>query len=315
MQIQKRSYRCRLLRLRTRWVYMRNLWTENRFDNSVSLWSKVSEWINKQCDSEVICFPHSLATDTKLNLNGALSTAPQKNRPRIPTPDVSNDKENRFNLMPTQSSNSPHSMLNIAESVALATRKLATEPSVYPSPTKDDTLPIATLQLSPINEMDSGSVNNTLNTNSPTTAELARSVVIPTVTSSGGFAEITNTPSMMRVTLFPKVTNGTSPSHEVSVSIQTMPIPTTSPATPTNVVITEIPSDTMEDEVDGIRGRPLSRQSSSLSAAPHVGRMRTISDASNKSPVPGRQNNLGNASAPSTLKKSTPEQKTGEVYV
>ncbi|KAG4076584.1 hypothetical protein HA402_001871 [Bradysia odoriphaga] len=258
-----------------------------------------------------------LKQNSKLNLNGAFSTAPQKNRPRIPTPDVSNDKENRFNLMPTPSShpsNNPHSMMNIAESVALATRKLATEPSVYPTPTKDDTLPIATLQLSPITEMDSGSVNNTLNTNSPTTAELARSVVIPTVTSSSSFAEITNTPSMMRVTLFPKVTNGTSPSHEVSVSIQTMPV-NSSPSTPSNVIITEIPSDTMDDEVDGIRGRPLSRQSSSLSAAPHVGRMRTISDASNKSPVPGRQNVLGNSSAPSTLKKSTPEQKTGEVYV
>lgn len=259
-------------------------------------------------------FRFHFTEDSKLNLNGALSTAPQKNRPRIPTPDVSNDKENRFNLMPTPSSqsNNQHSILNIAESVALATRKLATEPSVYPTPTPDNNLPIATLQLSPITEMDSGSVNNTLNTNSPTTAELARSVVIPAVSSSGGFAEITNTPSMMRVTLFPKVTNGTSPSHEVSVSIQTMPINT---STPSSVVITEIPSESVDDEVDGIRGRPLSRQSSSLSAAPNIGRQRTMSDSSNKSPVPGRLNLLGNLSAPSTLKKSSPEEKTGEVYV
>lgn len=250
--------------------------------------------------------------DSKLNVNGALS-APQKNRPRIPTPDVSNDKENRFNLIPQPVANQ-HSILNIAESVALATRKLATEPSVYPATTNDDALPIATLQLSPINEMDSGSVNNTLNTNSPTTAELARSVVLPTVTSSGGFAEITNTPSMMRVTLFPKVTNGATPSHEVSVSIQTVPI-NSSLSTPSNVVITEIPSESADDEVDAIKGRPLSRQSSSLSAAPHIGRVRTISDASNKSPVTGRQNLMGNSSAPSTLKKSKPEAKTGEVYV
>lgn len=204
-------------------------------------------------------------------------------------------------------------MSNIAASVALATRKLATEPSVYPTIPNDENLPIATLQLSPINEMDSGSVNNTLNTNSPTTAELARSVGYPTVTS-GSFAEITNTPSMMRVTLFPKVANGTSPSHEVSVSIQTMPI-NNSPPTSSNVVITEIPPEMIDDEVDAVRGRPLSRQSSSLSAAPQVGRVRTISDASNKSPLTGRQNMLGISSAPSTLKKSSPEQKTGEVYV
>lgn len=257
------------------------------------------------------------SSDSKLNLNGALSTAPQKNRPRIPTPDVTNDKENRFNLMPTPSSqpSNQHSILNIAESVALAARKLATEPSVYPTPTIENNVPIATLQLSPINEMDSGSVNNTLNTNSPTTAKLARSVVIPTVTSSGGFAEFTNTPSMMRVTLFPTVTNGTSPSHEVSVSIQTVPLHSTL-TTPTNVVITELPaSESMDDEVDAIKGRPLSRQSSSLSAAPHIGRERTISDSSNKSPVVGRQNLLRNSSAPSTLQKTSPEQKTGEVYV
>lgn len=216
--------------------------------------------------------------------------------------------------MPTPSSQlgNQHSILNIAESVALATRKLATEPSVYPTSASDNNLPIATLQLSPINEMDSGSVNNTLNTNSPTTAKLARSVIIPTVTSSGGFAEFTNTPSMMRVTLFPTATNGTSPSHEVSVSIQTVPL---SSSTPSNVVITEIPSDTIDDEVDAIKGRPLSRQSSSLSAAPHIGRVRTTSDSSNKSPVAGRQNLLRNSSAPSTLKKTSPEQKTGEVYV
>lgn len=195
----------------------------------------------------------------------------------------------------------------------MATRKLASEPSVYPN-LNDENLPTATLQLSPINEMDSGSVNNTLNQNSPTTAELARSVVIPTVTSSGSFAEITNTPSMMRVTLFPKVSNGTSPSHEVSVSIQTMPI-SPSPTTTSNVIITEIPSELIDDEVDAVRGRPLSRQSSSLSVAPQIGRVRTISDASNKSPLAGRQNLLGNSSAPSTLKKTNSEQKTGEVYV
>lgn len=221
---------------------------------------------------------------------------------------------------PSSHPNNQHSILNIAESVALATRKLATEPSVYPVTINDDALPmatpIATLQLSPINEMDSGSVNNTLNTNSPTTAELARSVVMPTVTTTGSFAEITNTPSMMRVTLFPKVTNGTAPSHEVSVSIQTMPINSAAtPTTPSNVVITEIPAEAMDDEVDAVRGRPLSRQSSSLSAAPYIGRVRTVSDASNKSPLPGRQNLLGNSSAPSTLTKSKAEQKTGEVYV
>lgn len=63
----------------------------------------------------------------------------------------------------------------IAAGVALAARKLATEPSVYPTNDYHDS-PIASLLLSPIKELDSGSVNNTLHPGSPSTVELARAL-------------------------------------------------------------------------------------------------------------------------------------------
>lgn len=111
------------------------------------------------------------------------------------------EKENRFNLTPVTSSlavqsssgivaagssntatvaglSSMSGVSNIAAGVALAARKLATEPSVYQSSIDDDMQhPVATLQLSPIKELDSGSVNNTLHAGSPTTVELARAIL------------------------------------------------------------------------------------------------------------------------------------------
>lgn len=131
--------------------------------------------------------------DSKSNLNGNLAL-PSKARPQIPTPDVAKEiteKENRFNLTPVPTTattianaNEPS---NIAAGIALAARKLATEPSVYPTILGEDMQPLATLQLSPIKELDSGSVNNTLLAGSPTTIELARAILpntFGTVTTS-----------------------------------------------------------------------------------------------------------------------------------
>lgn len=109
------------------------------------------------------------------------------------------EKENRFNLTPVTTglaaqSGSALGVSNIAAGVALAARKLATEPSVYQTSVDDDDMqhPVATLQLSPIKELDSGSVNNTLHAGNPTTVELARAI-LPSNMQTGPFGTITTT--------------------------------------------------------------------------------------------------------------------------
>lgn len=135
-----------------------------------------------------------------------VSSAPFKNRPRIPTPDVTKEgieKENRFNLMPVtsigSSATAPPGASNIAQGVALAARKLATEPSIYPTHI-DDKQPFGTLILSPIKESDSGSVNNTLQPNSPSTVELARAV-LPAALQAASFGNIATTTGKINIIL------------------------------------------------------------------------------------------------------------------
>lgn len=115
------------------------------------------------------------------------------------------EKENRFNLTPVTSglaaqSGSALGVSNIAAGVALAARKLATEPSVYQTSVDDDDMqhPVATLQLSPIKELDSGSVNNTLHAGNPTTVELARAI-LPSNMQPGPFGTITTTSMQFRI--------------------------------------------------------------------------------------------------------------------
>lgn len=180
---------------------------------------------------------YHICAASRPSLNGAVTQqAHLKNRPRIPTPDVTKEgmeKENRFNLTPVVPSmggaglNSAVAMAglgaagsgnalghssgsgmgsglaaamgasNIAAGVALAARKLATEPSVYP--TNDyhgHDSPIANLLLSPIKELDSGSVNNTLHPGSPSTVELARALQ-----AGGPFGTITTTTSKYKAVI------------------------------------------------------------------------------------------------------------------
>lgn len=116
-----------------------------------------------------------------MSLNGAIiSSAHQlKNRPRIPTPDVAkdgNDKENRFNLTPvslsvTSAGTSGHptsTTTNITSGVALLPHSLASS---------SDQAVHGTIFLTPIKEQDSGSVHNTLQAGSPTTAALANAIL------------------------------------------------------------------------------------------------------------------------------------------
>lgn len=131
--------------------------------------------------------------DSKISLNGAvLSSVALKNRPRIPTPDVTKEgmeKENRFNLTPatlgvTSTSGSTSnqftsSTANVASGVALMAQQLTTS---YPGLNGNDMPVMGTLLLSPIKELESNSVHNTLQAGSPTTNALAKAV-IPTLQS------------------------------------------------------------------------------------------------------------------------------------
>lgn len=132
-----------------------------------------------------LIFVKICVSDSKSSLNGAIgASAPFKNRPRIPTPDVKDgpEKENRFNLSPVTSFGStsaatttPSTVFSALDTgmsgVKLSPQQLTTS-SVYPGTAND-----VTLLLHPIHENESGSAHNTLNINSPATAALAKSVL------------------------------------------------------------------------------------------------------------------------------------------
>ncbi|XP_048525012.1 uncharacterized protein LOC109544878 isoform X3 [Dendroctonus ponderosae] len=100
-----------------------------------------------------------------------------KNRPRIPTPDVTKEvleRENQFRQVPLSTNN------NIPVSSASLTL-MPQQLSGYPGYNSND-FPVVQVVLSPIQELDgSGSVNNTLHAHSPGTAALAQAVLSPTL--------------------------------------------------------------------------------------------------------------------------------------
>lgn len=119
-------------------------------------------------------------------MNGSVISGVQlKARPRIPTPDVTKEvmdrEHNRFAITTLNSLSASNAMTNgtpsIASGVALMTHQLANTPSMYPSTINNDMPVVGTLLLSPIKEMDSSSVNNTLQVGHPATAALAKAVL------------------------------------------------------------------------------------------------------------------------------------------
>lgn len=128
-----------------------------------------------------------LTKDSKLTLNGInQSSAPKTSRPRIPTPDVSNEKEGKFNLNFATSTNG-NGPSSTASGVAVVAQNLSKNPLVYPT---DDKFTSCHLLLSPIKESDCSSSNNTLQPGSPATAALAQACLpknfqtsLPTTTS------------------------------------------------------------------------------------------------------------------------------------
>ncbi|KAJ8985524.1 hypothetical protein NQ317_019907 [Molorchus minor] len=96
-----------------------------------------------------------------------------KNRPRIPTPDVTKeviDRENRLAASVT------HVQNQMSTGLTLMSHQLPANYHSYPT----GNVPVVQVVLSPIQELDStGSVNNTLHANQPGTAALAQAVLSP----------------------------------------------------------------------------------------------------------------------------------------
>lgn len=113
-----------------------------------------------------------------------------KNRPRIPTPDVTKeivDREQKLHH------HAPHSLQNqMSAGLTLTSQQIPTSFMSYP--TVD--VPVVQVVLSPIQELDgSGSVNSTLHPNQPGTAALAQAVLSP------GLGPVLTTPVSVPMTV------------------------------------------------------------------------------------------------------------------
>lgn len=104
---------------------------------------------------------------------------PVRNRPRIPTPDVTKevmDREQQSRFTTSPAGIPPNHLQNnqqLTSGVALLPHQL---PGGYPT----GDVPVVQVVLSPIQELDgSGSVNNTLHAGQPGTAALAQAVLSP----------------------------------------------------------------------------------------------------------------------------------------
>lgn len=126
--------------------------------------------------------------DSKQSINGSINKS--RARPRIPTPDVTKDVLNNERERHSFSSHPDipkhqNAINSVTGSVGIISQQLATTPSVYPSTRTSDVPVVGTLLLTPIKEMDSSSVNSTLQANHPTTAALAKSVLPATLKTAG----------------------------------------------------------------------------------------------------------------------------------
>ncbi|XP_055910236.1 bestrophin homolog 15 [Eupeodes corollae] len=184
-----------------------------------------------------------LKQNTRLNVNG-LNVAVPKNRPRIPTPDVTKEgveKESKLIFTPGSTGTSTSG----ASGVELVASHLTSSHNMYPYPSGQDGQVLGTLLLSPIKEMDSCSSNNTLIPGHPATAALAQAV-LPKNLQDVNFGTVSLSPSNLPVTTlsFPfTVTTSTSDSMPSgTLNIVSMPqITTTNAVFDTNEMMSSIP--------------------------------------------------------------------------
>lgn len=177
-------------------------------------------------------------------INGSAIPITLRNRPRIPTPDVTKevmDRENRLASMGMQ--HGGH--MGVA---LMAQQGYQNEVPV-----------LGALVLSPIQELDSGSVNNTLHAGQPGTAALAQAVLSPALTSAGLAPMLTAAPVVTPVTLTPM--NVSQLSTLVASSAPSTPRTERIGSTPTppRAVITELSNSGSDKESEGSNG---SRKSS-----------------------------------------------------
>lgn len=187
---------------------------------------------------------------------------PVKNRPRIPTPDVTKEVLDRENRLATGGANIQNHV--VTSGITLVPHQLSSTPYTA--------IPEGVIQvlLSPIQEQDgSGSVNNTLHAGQPGTAALAQTVLAP------GMGPVLTTPVSLPVTVSQLTSLGLS-------SATNSPLLTSRNRSPPfmrafqqhnlhhsplaqHVVVTEIPSPP-DDEAE----RNISSRSSETSAASDV---------------------------------------------
>lgn len=170
--------------------------------------------------------------------NGSAIPITLRNRPRIPTPDVTKevmDRENRIAM----------GMQNMG--VIMAHQGYQNEVPV-----------LGALVLSPIQELDSRSVNNTLHAGQPGTTALAQAVLSPALTSSGLAPMLAAAPVVSSVTLSPMgvsqltLVNGSAPSTP-RTDRGTGRVSTTPPPRAT---VTEVPSSDRDSEHSASTGTP-----------------------------------------------------------
>ncbi|XP_018567850.1 uncharacterized protein LOC108908309 isoform X2 [Anoplophora glabripennis] len=158
----------------------------------------------------------NLKSNTKFSGAAAMQV---KNRPRIPTPDVTKEVVDRENRLAASVANVQNQM---STGLTLMSHQLPANYTSYPA----SDVPVVQVVLSPIQELDgSGSVNNTLHANQPGTAALAQAVLSP------GLGPVLATPVSVPMTVSQLTSLGLSSHHGSPLLARTFEqLPDRSPA-------------------------------------------------------------------------------------
>nr|XP_023027939.1 uncharacterized protein LOC111515962 isoform X3 [Leptinotarsa decemlineata] len=135
-----------------------------------------------------------------LKLSGAAAMQ-IKNRPRIPTPDVTKEVVDRENRLAASVASVQNQM---SAGLTLMPHQIQAGYATYPS----GDIPVVQVVLSPIQELDgTGSVNNTLHANQPGTAALAQAILSP------GLGPVLTTPVSVPMTVSQLTSLGLTSHH------------------------------------------------------------------------------------------------------
>uniref|UniRef100_A0A1B0CUU0 Putative conserved plasma membrane protein n=1 Tax=Lutzomyia longipalpis TaxID=7200 RepID=A0A1B0CUU0_LUTLO len=271
---------------------------------------------------------------SKLSLNGVVATnVPLRNRPRIPTPDVTKevmDRESRFAIAMTSASS--NNQPSVASGVALMAQQLATTPSMYSPPMNSDVSVAGTLFLSPIKELESASVNSSLNIGNPATAALAKSILasnlqqsdvhvvvisgaspynnanvsnITEITPFGGEEEAGHSADLVPSTASTVVYPTTLANTESTVKVETLPRSLSKSSS--NVITTDLVETELDSVDTSMKRTTLSRESSNATTNSTHSALDTFTGT-----IAGLFKPAGSIRSKGKVKS---DSKTGEVYV